>query len=73
MPGGNEAFNQLPPRLTAVLAMVAGGRTNRDISEELCVTIHTAEKYVSEILARAHCRTRAELISTYWQEILAEH
>ena len=50
----------LTPRQREVLALVAAGRTNREIAEALFVTEKTAGAHVSGILAKLHVRSRVE-------------
>ncbi len=48
----------LPKHLAEVGRMLAEGKTNHNIAQELVVALHTAEKYVSELkqLMGAHDR-----------------
>ena len=39
----------LTPRLYQVLELLAAGNSNQGIAEELFLTVHSAENYVSEI------------------------
>jgi DNA-binding CsgD family transcriptional regulator len=50
----------LTPRQREVLALVAAGRTNREIAAALFVTEKTAGAHVSGILAKLHVRSRVE-------------
>jgi DNA-binding NarL/FixJ family response regulator len=50
----------LTPRERAVLALVAQGRTNRQIGEELFMAEKTASVHVSRILAKLDVRSRTE-------------
>jgi DNA-binding CsgD family transcriptional regulator len=50
----------LTPREREVLALVAAGRTNRQIGEELFMSEKTASVHVSRILAKLEVRTRGE-------------
>jgi DNA-binding NarL/FixJ family response regulator len=43
-----------------VLALIAAGRTNREIAKELFITEKTAGAHVSSILARLGVRSRVE-------------
>ena len=56
-----ESRERIPPRLLRVLPYVAEGLRNREIAEACCLTEHTVEKYVSELLAIFGCRSRTEL------------
>jgi DNA-binding NarL/FixJ family response regulator len=50
----------LTPRERQVLALVADGRTNREIGETLFMAEKTASVHVSRILAKLDVRTRTE-------------
>ncbi|MBW3652513.1 MAG: AAA family ATPase [Actinobacteria bacterium] len=50
----------LTPRELQVLALVAAGRTNREIAQALFVTEKTAGAHVSNILAKLNARGRVE-------------
>jgi DNA-binding CsgD family transcriptional regulator len=55
--GGDRA---LTPREREVLGLVAAGRTNRQIGEELFMSEKTASVHVSRILAKLEVSTRGE-------------
>lgn len=50
-------------REVQVLQLVAVGRSNRQIAEELCISINTADRHVSNILAKIGASNRAEAAS----------
>jgi DNA-binding CsgD family transcriptional regulator/tetratricopeptide (TPR) repeat protein len=50
----------LTPREREVLALVAGGRSNREIGERLFITEKTAGVHVSNILGKLDVRSRSE-------------
>lgn len=50
----------LTNRELAVLALVATGRTNRGIAEELHISVKTVDHHVSNVLAKMGVRSRAE-------------
>jgi DNA-binding NarL/FixJ family response regulator len=62
---GRPADESRPFHLSArerdVLALVARGRTDRQIGEELFISHRTVERHVSSILAKLDARTRTEL------------
>ncbi|WP_232247890.1 helix-turn-helix transcriptional regulator [Kitasatospora azatica] len=58
-PGGASAFH-LTPRETDVLRLLAEGRTNRQIAEELFISPKTASVHVSNILAKLEVSGRGE-------------
>jgi DNA-binding NarL/FixJ family response regulator len=47
---GDNPLQQLTDREREVLALIAEGRSNHAIAERLCVTEHTIEKHVKNIL-----------------------
>lgn len=52
--------HSLTARELAVLALVATGRTNRDIAEQLRISIKTVDHHVSNLLAKMGVRSRSE-------------
>ena len=56
----SEPVDLLTPRESEVLALVAAGRSNREIGEALFVSAKTASVHVSNILAKLSARTRTE-------------
>ncbi|WP_230423722.1 helix-turn-helix transcriptional regulator [Streptomyces radicis] len=58
-PGGDASFG-LTPRERDVLALVAAGRSNRQIAEELFISPKTASVHVSNILAKLEVSGRGE-------------
>ncbi|MCA9845118.1 MAG: hypothetical protein KC482_08435 [Dehalococcoidia bacterium] len=56
-------YHELPPRLRPVLVELIKGQTNAEIASSCALTVHTIEKYVSDLLAFFQCRNRTELIS----------
>jgi ATP/maltotriose-dependent transcriptional regulator MalT len=55
-----SAFPDLTPRERDVLALVADGRTNRQIAQELFITDTTASVHVSNILGKLGASNRGE-------------
>ena len=58
-PDGADPFG-LTPRERQVLALVAGGATNREIGAQLYMAEKTASVHVSRILAKLDVRSRTE-------------
>jgi ATP/maltotriose-dependent transcriptional regulator MalT len=58
-PAADDPFG-LTPREREVLELVAAGRTNRQIGEQLFMSEKTASVHVSRILAKLEVRTRGE-------------
>ncbi len=62
----------LTPRETAVLTLVAAGRTNRQIGDELFISEKTVSVHLSRVMAKLGAASRAEAVSAaYTQGILA--
>ena len=59
-PGRADDPFGLTPRERDVLALVAGGATNREIGERLHMAEKTASVHVSRILAKLNVRSRTE-------------
>jgi DNA-binding NarL/FixJ family response regulator len=57
---GDEKLQRLSPQEDRILAMVAEGRTNREIGDELELAEKTIKNYVSSILAKLNVTRRAE-------------
>ncbi len=66
-------FTELTSREREVLGLIAAGRSNREIAEQLCVTEGTARNHISHILSRLNLRdrTQAAIVANaflYWLE-----
>ena len=46
-----------------VLSLVAGGATNKEIADTLCVSVHTVKSHMRKILAKLHLERRQEAAS----------
>lgn len=57
---GKRKTEQLSARETEVLQLVARGKTNRDIAENLCISTRTVKFHVSSILAKLKAKNRTE-------------
>jgi DNA-binding NarL/FixJ family response regulator len=57
---GLEELLGLTPREAEVLGLVARGYTNRQIAEQLVISVKTASVHVSHILAKLDARNRVE-------------
>jgi DNA-binding NarL/FixJ family response regulator len=55
-------LTQLTEREHEVLALVARGRSNAEIADELYISLFTAKTHVSRILTKLHARDRAQLV-----------
>ncbi|HEX6400363.1 MAG TPA: response regulator transcription factor [Actinomycetota bacterium] len=56
----DERLARLSPQEERILAMVADGRTNREIGEKLTLAEKTVKNYVSSILSKLEVARRAE-------------
>jgi len=45
-----------------VLGLLAIGYTNREVADELTISVRTVETHRASILAKLHLRTRADLV-----------
>jgi DNA-binding CsgD family transcriptional regulator/tetratricopeptide (TPR) repeat protein len=59
-PSAGDAILGLTPRETEVLALVAHGLTNREIADELVISVKTASVHVSHILRKLDAPNRLE-------------
>jgi DNA-binding NarL/FixJ family response regulator len=57
----------LTPREAAVLGLVAAGRTNRQIGEELFISEKTVSVHVSRVMAKLEAASRTEAVSIAYQ------
>ncbi len=58
---GPAPAGALTPRETAVVALIAAGRTNGEIAAQLCVSPKTVERHVTHILAKLGMRSRVQV------------
>ncbi len=61
-PGVAADLGRCTPRELEVLAAVARGLSNREVADELCIGEATAKTHVGSLLAKLHCRDRAQLV-----------
>ncbi len=64
--GRGRHENELPLELTAreldILTLLATGRSNAEIAEELVVSPDTVRTHVSRAMVKLHARDRAQLV-----------
>lgn len=60
VPGSNAPEDQLTDRETEVLALIAEGLSNRDISVRLSISAGTTKTHVSRVLTKLGCRSRTQ-------------
>lgn len=57
-----RTLEHLTEREREVLLLVARGRSNSEIAEELFISPHTAKTHVNRIMAKVHAHDRAQLV-----------
>jgi two-component system, NarL family, response regulator DevR len=67
------AFNDLTPQEMQTLALVAEGKTNREIADALFLSEGTVRNYVSSILAKLRVSNRAEAAAYAVQHHLKDY
>ncbi|MET8452266.1 AAA family ATPase [Streptomyces sp. NPDC005209] len=67
-PSGGERTSPLTAREQDVLRLLARGRSNRQIGEELFITGKTASVHVSNILAKLGAASRTEAVAVAYRE-----
>ena len=55
-------FEQLTEREREVLILVARGRSNQDIADDLFISPHTAKTHVNRIMTKLYAHDRAQLV-----------
>ncbi len=70
--GGSSVAAPLTPREDQVLRLVAEGRTNHDIAEELAITDATVKFHMSKILSKLHLENRAQVVAFAHRHGLAQ-
>jgi DNA-binding NarL/FixJ family response regulator len=62
-PAASSPFPQLTPRELEVLEMIAQGLDNQQIARRLVLSDKTVRNRVSDVLAKLHARSRAEMVA----------
>ncbi|MFY1653245.1 response regulator transcription factor [Solwaraspora sp. WMMB762] len=57
-----ESFGQLTDREREVLLLVARGRSNQQIAQDLVISPHTAKTHVNRIMTKLYAHDRAQLV-----------
>jgi DNA-binding CsgD family transcriptional regulator len=63
--GGHAARWKLTPQEVSVARLVATGRTNRQVADELVVSIKTVEYHLGNVYGKLGIRSRQELVPTF--------
>jgi DNA-binding NarL/FixJ family response regulator len=58
-------FAGLTPRELEVLKLLSAGKTNKEIAWALRITVNTAKKHVSQVLAKLNVSSRMEAALLY--------
>jgi DNA-binding NarL/FixJ family response regulator len=66
-----EVLRAITPREREVLLLVARGRSNSEIADDLCMSAATAKTHVSRLLAKLGARDRAQLVVIAYEAGLA--
>jgi DNA-binding NarL/FixJ family response regulator len=66
-----EVLSSITPREREVLLLVARGRSNSEIADDLCMSAATAKTHVSRLLAKLGARDRAQLVVIAYEAGLA--
>jgi ATP/maltotriose-dependent transcriptional regulator MalT len=74
-PPAGSGVGGLTPRERQVLDLIAAGRTNHEIAQELCISVPTAKVHVRHILEKLGVRTRtqAAVLATNIAELEGRH
>ena len=65
---GQDPAAGLTDREMEVLQLIAQGRTNADIADELCITERTVKAHVSNLLGKLHLSDRTQAAVYAWRE-----
>src|SRR5919202_1280098 len=69
----DQAFGELSDQELKILALVAKGKTNKEIADEVFLSEKTVRNYVSSILSKLHLSTRAEAAAYAVQHRVQDH
>ncbi|MFP3463943.1 response regulator transcription factor [Leifsonia sp. SIMBA_070] len=68
--GSIPEVSQLTEREREVLLLVARGRSNQEIAEDLYISPHTAKTHVNRIMSKLHAHDRAQLVIVAYESRL---
>lgn len=60
-PAGTDAFTELSPREREIAGLVADGRTNREIADQLSISLKTVENHLGSIFSKLKVTRRSQL------------
>jgi DNA-binding CsgD family transcriptional regulator len=61
-PNGNNGTIPLPPRQLEIMLLLAGGKTNKEISTDLAIAVRTVEAYRARIMLKLNLHSMNELV-----------
>ncbi|HTJ79104.1 MAG TPA: response regulator transcription factor [Rariglobus sp.] len=64
-PATRDTLAMLSPQERRVLALIAEGRTNKEVAQEMSLTEKTVKNYLSNIFDKLHVSRRAEAAALY--------
>ncbi|MDF2664276.1 MAG: vraR3 [Microbacterium sp.] len=64
-------LSTLTPRETEILALIADGLSNDEITAELHISANTLKTHIGNLLAKLHARDRVQLVITAYEHGLA--
>lgn len=68
-PDPADLFSELTERERAIVELIADGKNNREIAEELHFSEGTVRNYISEILDKLEVRDRTQLAVLYYKRL----
>ncbi|RWZ58737.1 response regulator transcription factor [Halobacillus fulvus] len=63
-----DSYRLLTDREREVLALVAKGYANKDIAEQLIISVKTVEAHKSHVMEKLQLKTRPELVEYAWKK-----
>ena len=60
--GGNDTYNLLSDREKEVLTLIAKGYSNKEIAEQLVISVKTVETHKGNLMEKLQMKTRPELV-----------
>lgn len=61
--GNTDTFNLLSDREKEVLTLIAKGFSNKEIAEQLVISVKTVETHKGNLMEKLQMKTRPELVS----------